>query len=427
MNLELYQRDMEGCSRCASCKWIPFNQIKGERFAKNCPAISKYNFHAYSGSGKMMMGLSMLHGRSELTEKVAEIIYNCQMCGACEASCKVYRDDIDLNDVMLELRSNCVEQGEIVFEHMEMIESLKQEDNPLGEPKKERGLWAEGLSLKDANKEKVEVLFHAGCKYSFDPTLRDIVRGQAQLMISSGVDVGIAGKAEACCGARAYETGFQGESANFADNMMSIVNNCGAKILVTPCADCYSAFRQLYLKMDKKLPCRILHSSQYFEMLIHEKRLTLNTSEELTVTYHDPCHLGRRSEPFLEKWKGDDKLFRPSRLKRSGRFGIYDSPRRLIDALPGVRLVEMERIKTHSWCCGSGAGVLEAYPDFASWTARERISEALSTGADALVTSCPRCINAFQTAAEEMQADIKILELTELVLKAAELSVPANA
>jgi len=118
---------------------------------------------------------------------------------------------------------------------------------------------------------------------------------------------------------------------------------------------------------------------------------------------------------------------RPSRLKRSGRYGIYDSPRRLIAAIPGVNLVEMERIREYSWCCGSGAGVLEAYPEFASWTAKERITEALSTGADALITSCPRCITAFQAAADEMQADIKILELTELVLKTIRLSAPISA
>ncbi len=111
MALADYQRDMEGCSRCSSCKWVPFNQIKSWRFAKNCPSICRYNFHAYSGSGRMIIGNSILSGRSELNDSVAEIIFKCQLCGACDTACKVYRDDIDLTEVLLELRAHCIESG----------------------------------------------------------------------------------------------------------------------------------------------------------------------------------------------------------------------------------------------------------------------------------------------------------------------------
>jgi Fe-S oxidoreductase len=394
---------------------VPFNQIKSWRFAKNCPSICRYNFHAYSGSGKMIMGLSMLSGRSELNEAVAEIVYKCQVCGACDTACKVYRDDIDITEVLLELRAHCVEQGQMLIEHMAVIDALKREDNVLGEPKDKRGEWAEGLAVKDVNRERCEVLFHAGCRYSYDPDLRGTVRAQVGLLLEAGVDVGVAGVEESCCGGRAYELGFQGEARNYAEDLLSRVKASGARTLVTPCADGYAHFRYLYPRMGMELPCEVLHVTQFLERLVGEGRLRLREEVPLLVTYHDPCHLGRMGEPFLGEWEGD-KLLRPMSMKRSGRKGIYDAPRNVIRSVPGVELTEMERIREYAWCCGAGGGVYEAFPDFAAWTARERIEEALATGAEALVTACPWCERVFRDALEETGASIELLDVVELLL-----------
>jgi heterodisulfide reductase subunit D len=418
MALVDYKNDMAGCSRCSSCKWIPFNQVKSWRFAKNCPSINRFNFQAYSGSGKMVMAHSLVAGRSELSEKMAEIVYSCQLCGSCDVSCKVYRDDIDLTEVLLEFRSHCVEQGQLLLEHLAMIDALKKEDNVLGEPKAKRGEWAEGLVVKDINKEQVEVLFHAGCRYSYDPDLRDIVRGAVKLMLSAGVDVGIAGAEESCCGGRAYELGYRGEAENYADDLLSRVKASGAKTLVTPCADGFAHLRYLYPRMGKELPCEVMHLTQYLERLISEGRLKPRKSVNLQVTYHDPCHLGRMGEPFTVDWK-EDKLNRPIALKRAGRNGVYDTPRNLISAIPGMKLLEMERIREYAWCCGAGGGVLEASPDFAAWTARERIEEALATGAQALVTTCPWCLRVFKDAIDESGVQLQVCDLAELLVRSA--------
>jgi Fe-S oxidoreductase len=425
MALKDYERDMEGCSRCSSCKWVPFNQIKSWRFAKNCPSICKYNFHAYSGSGRMIIGLSLLQGRSELNDNVTEIIYKCQMCGACDTACKVYRDDIDISEVLLELRAHCIEQGQLVVEHMAMIDALKREDNVLGEPKDKRGEWAEGLDVKDINTEKCDVIFHAGCRYCYDPDLRDTVRGQVQLLLKAGADLGIGGKEESCCGGRAYELGYRGEAQNYAEDLLSRVKASGASTLVTPCADGYAHFKYLYPRMGVELPVEVMHITQYTEKLIDEGRLRFKEEVPLLVTYHDPCHLGRMGEPFLVDWK-EDKLQRPMSLKRSGRKGIFDAPRNIIQSIPGMELTEMERIREYSWCCGAGGGVLEAYPDFAAWTAQERIEEALATGAEALVTACPWCERVFNDAVEETGAAISVYDLNDLALKAAGLLEPAG-
>ncbi len=415
MRLKELQNDMEGCSRCSSCKWVPFNQIKSWRFAKNCPSVTRYNFHAYSGSGKMIMANSILQNRSEMNDDIADIVYHCQLCGACDAACKAYRDDIDINEVLLELRAYCVENGFVLPEHLDVVESMKREDNTLGELKKDRGNWAEGLVLKNINEEKADVMFHAGCRFSYDPALRDTIRGIARMLLDAGVDLGIAGREEACCGGKAFENGYQGEGKTFAEDMIRRVIASGAKTLVTPCADCFATFTYLYARMGMKMPVQVLHISQFMENLIKENKLELKHKIPMRVTYHDPCHLGRKGEPYTGDWTGKNKLKRPEHEKRQGWFGIYDPPRNILRAIKGIELVEMERIREYSWCCGSGGGVLEAFPDYSMETARERLTEALSTGAEALVTSCPWCENIFKQAVEETRIDLKIYDVNDLV------------
>jgi len=414
---------MASCVRCSSCKWIPFNQMQSSRFAKNCPAIARFNFHGYSGSGRMNMALSLLSGRSELTETVTEVIYRCQMCGACDTHCKVYREVIEVAEALLEMRAHCVEQGQLIVEHMAMIDSLKRENNTLGEPRAERGIWAEDLGLEDANAGNVEVLFHAGCRFSYDADLRDAVRSAVALMREAGVRVAIAGTDESCCGGRAYELGYQGEARNFADDVASGVKAVGARIMVTACADCFAAFNYLYPRMKMDLGIPVLHVSQLLEEFVRKGRLRLRQKQPLRVTYHDPCHLGRLGEPYLGDWPGD-KRQRPAALRRAGKHGVYDAPRRLLEAIPGLELVEMERIRQYSWCCGAGGGVLEAYPDFAAWTAMERLEEARSTGAEALVTTCPWCERSFldvPLADSPSGTELKIYDLHELLAVAAGL------
>ncbi|MHB8895913.1 MAG: (Fe-S)-binding protein [Candidatus Geothermincolia bacterium] len=410
-----YRDDMSGCSRCSSCKWVPFNQIKSWRFAKSCPSIDRFNLQAYSGSGRMIMGLSMLEGRSELNDDVTDIIYRCQMCGACDVACKVYRDDIDLTEVLLELRAQCIDKGQLVIEHMAMVDALKREDNVLGEPKARRGDWADGLPLNNINIEKADVFFHAGCRFSYDSDLRETVRGAAIMLLEDGLTVGVAGAEESCCGGRAYELGYRGEADNYSDDMLSRVKASGASTLVTACADCYAAFNFLYPRMGKDLPCKVEHISQYVSRALSAGGKRLTREVGLTVTYHDPCHLGRMGEPFLCRWHGS-KLDRPMSMKRSGRKGEYEAPRALLRSIPGLRFVEMERIREYSWCCGAGGGVVEAYPEYARWTAKERLEEALSTGADAIATACPWCERMFRDTVDELGMAISVFDINDLAL-----------
>jgi Fe-S oxidoreductase len=167
----------------------------------------------------------------------------------------------------------------------------------------------------------------------------------------------------------------------------------------------------------------VLHITEYLDRLIKEGKLRPAKEVPLRVTYQDPCHLGRLSEPF-EPWEGEEKKILgqvvttdPPKTYRRGTNGVYEPPRNVLESIPGIELVEMERIKEYAWCCGAGGGVKEAYPDFALWTAQERIEEAAATGAEALVTACPWCERNFGDAVEQSREKMKILDVSTLLLE----------
>ncbi len=420
MALEDYRNDMLRCMRCSECKWIPLAKISDWRFAHQCPSISRYNFHAYSSGGRLIMGLSVLEGRMDYTDNFLDILYKCTMCGACEVSCKCNKD-MENMPITQELRIKAVEDGELLPQQMMVIDSLRKEDNTMMAKRADRGNWAEGLKVKNITEEKAEVYFHAGCRYSFDEELWPEVRAAVNILAGAGVDVGIAGKDETCCGCRVYEMGYLGETTKYMENNEDLLKNAGVKTIVTSCSDCYQGFKVLYRKLDKFPDIEVLHITEYIDRLIKEGKLKLSKQVPMKVTYHDPCHLGRLAEPYVP-WEGEEKIvfkqmyiYDPPKPWRKGTHGVYEIPRDVIRAVPGVELKEMTRIKEYAWCCGAGGGVIDSYPDFAVWTAQERIEEAKSTGAEALVTACPWCKRNFLNALKESGDELKVLDIVELI------------
>lgn len=438
--LESFRDDMEGCSRCSSCKWIPLAQIRSQRFSQVCPSIWHHDFHAYSGSGKLNVALSILDGRTEFDEAAADIFYACTMCGGCDVGCKVYRNDIDLTDTFHEARARAVELGHARLEHMQLVENMRAENNVFGEPKDQRAAWDVDTGLLDANTTEVDILFHVGCRFSYDDSQRADLLAAVEVLQATGLRVGTSKNAEACCGQRAYETGFQSELHNFGDDMIARVRSSGAQMVAVACSDCFGAFNYLYPKNGKSLGVPVRHVTEIAAELTKAGTLAPATdarsrrsgsgdghgsgngraTTRRVVTYHDPCNLGRKGENFAGHFDGY-KLDRPDATRRDGSGGRYDAPRELLSSLPGVELVEMQRIREYSWCCGAGGGCFEADPDFSVATAIERVEEALSTGADTLVTSCPWCVNNFNLALDAMQnagddRTIEVVGISELVM-----------
>ncbi|MFC2018795.1 (Fe-S)-binding protein, partial [Chloroflexota bacterium] len=233
---------------------------------------------------------------------------------------------------------------------------------------------------------------------SYDDDLKQVARGAIKLLNKIGVDVGIMGAEEACCGGRAYDMGYRGEFIKYAEHNLEAWAKAGVKTVITTCSDGYYTFKLLHAELGSKL--EVLHIVEFVDRLIKDGRLRFTKSVPMTVTYHDPCHLGRRSNVYTAGEPID---------------GIYEPPRDIIRAIPGIELVEMERIKEYAWCCGAGGGVREAYPDFSMWTAKERIAEARASGASAIVTACPWCERNFIDAVSDSGEQMAVYDIMELI------------
>jgi Fe-S oxidoreductase len=422
--LEDYLRDMKRCTRCSYCKWIPLAHVKSRRFAKGCPSVEYHNFQSYSACGKISLALAILYGRFDYSDsvKLLDIVYKCMLDGLCDVSCKVCRYNMEPLEILRELRFKLVEDGQLLPRHAPLIESLRNENNLVAKPKAERAGWADGLELRDLTKDKAEVVFHAGCSLSFDKELLNVARTAVTILKNAGVDIGIMGREEGCCGGRVYDMGYRKEFISCAEKNIAAFKQAGVKVVVTSCADCYHAFKRLYPALGSSF--EVLHTVEFIARLIKEGKIHFTKTLPLKVTYHDPCHLGRRGEPYVP-WKGREKKVRqqivvydPPKPRYSGAWGIYDPPREVLKSIPGLELVEMERTREYAWCCGAGGGVREAYPDFSSWTAQERIDEAGATGASVLVTACPWCERNFIDAISKKGDRLKVYDIVELVQEA---------
>ncbi|MBP1627153.1 MAG: putative uncharacterized Fe-S oxidoreductase (contains cysteine-rich region domain) [Holophagaceae bacterium] len=423
MALEDFRADAMRCTRCAYCKWIPFDHVKSWKYAKGCPSIEAGKFHSYSAGGRLVTALSLMDGRSTVTPAVEDSVFKCTMCGLCDVSCKLCRYDMEPLAAMSELRATLVEDGHVPAQVEPILKSLRTEFNMLQKPRAERGNWAKELGLKDLSKEQAEVVFHAGCRYSFDGDLGHVAKASVKILKQAGLDFGIMGENESCCGGRAHTMGHRKDMHTRATHNLTAWKKAGVKTIVTPCSDCYHAFKRLYASTEGS-EIQVLHMVEIVDQLLKDGKLKLTKAVNKKVTYHDPCHLGRQGEPFVA-WNGVEKkifgqavAYEPARPRYNGAFGIYEAPRNILKAIPGLQFVEMERIKEAAWCCGSGGGCKETYPDFALSTANQRLDEAQSTGADAIVSACPWCERNFLDANQEGASKLEVLDIIALVEQA---------
>ena len=420
MGLEQYKGDMEMCCRCSTCKFIPMQKIAGYDFANVCPSISKFNFHSYSAGGRMNIGAAMLKNGFTYSDRLLDIVYNCQMCGACGVSCN-YAMDMEVMEPIQEFRMKCVEDGKTHPALDKVIGGLRNTGSTVP-PSGKRGDWATGLNLKDASKDKVDVLFHVGCLTSYDKNLKKLARAAAKILQKAGVSFGIFGDAETCSGDGAYQMGYKEDFLSQARKSMARIQQAGIKTLVTADAGAYHAFKVLYDRFKLKGDLKVLHIAEFISQLVKEGKLQMRNRLDLAVTYHDPCGLGRLGEPWIhwegKKVPGDRFVFDPPKTYRRGTQGVYEPPRDVLKSIPGVKLTEMTRIKEYAWCCGAGGGVSESNPEFAQWTARERIGEAESTGAEAIVSACPMCEKSFNQAITGNGSRLNVYDIVELVEQA---------
>lgn len=397
-------------------------RVRSLRFSKICPSSVYYTFDGYSAQGRLDIARGLIDKElapGSLAE-MQEVIYACTLCGGCDVMCK-YFNDIDPLLVLEELRVQCAEAGLIPAGLKKVIESMKKNGNILFQPAKKRADWARGLKLKDISETKAKILYYPGCNYSYDSKLQRIPRLTAAILTKAGVDFGILGARELCCGILALQAGDRRTfTASAAANIKSF-DRLGIRALITSCPICYSTFKSDYERYGFNAKFEVLHITEFLAQLLKKKALKLNKKVSLTVTYHDPCRLGRLGEPY-KHWKGKRVKYGrydpPTKELRQGTYGIYEAPRTLLNHIKGLKLLEMERNREYGFCCGAGGGAGYTYPAFSAATAKERIEEAAATGARALVTSCPWCEARFGHALQEGPSKMKTYDVLDLVNRA---------
>jgi Fe-S oxidoreductase len=266
---------------------------------------------------------------------------------------------------------------------------LAGQGNPFNEDRKTRADWAEGLSVKPFA-EGMDVLYFPCCYTCYDPRLKKVARATAAILNKAGVDFGILGSKENCCGESIRKTGNEDLFKRLArENIKTFIDN-GVKKIVVSSPHCYHTFKNEYLEF--RVNFEVVHISQYLFGLVNDGRLRITKEYGKRITYHDPCYLGRHN-------------------------GIFDEPRGVLKKVPGVELVEMPESRVDSLCCGMGGGRIWAETEKSERFSNLRVEQAIGLGVEEVVTSCPYCITALEDSRLVLNHadDIQVKDITEIL------------
>jgi Fe-S oxidoreductase len=324
-----------------------------------------------------------------LTDIESEDIWRCTTCGRCPQQCP---RDVKQIESGVALRRIAAEYGVFpasVRPVRTISGSLVGKGNPLNEERKNRANWAEGLSVKTFT-EGMEILYFPGCYLCYDPRLKKVARATANILNRAGIDFGILGSKENCCGESIRKTGDEEVFKRLArENIKTFIDNGVKKILVSS-PHCYHTFKNEYPEF--RMNFEVVHISQFLFELINEERLKLTKEYGKKVTYHDPCYLGRHN-------------------------GIYDEPREVLKKVPDLELIEMPESRIDSLCCGGGGGRIWMETPKGERFSDLRVEQAIGVGAEVLVTSCPYCIANFEDSRLTLNVteNLEVKDITEIL------------
>jgi heterodisulfide reductase subunit D len=374
MILNNIDEEFDQCIKCGLC-------------LANCPVCKELLLEKYTPRGKIQLARYYCRGDLGLSDHYREIFSRCLLCGACSVTCP---SGVDLKKVFISMREQIAEERGLDPNMEKVVQSIISDHNISLEDNEERGEWRE--LIKDLpehmyQKDKAEVAYFVGCVASFFPMVQTIPKNMVQILESASVDFTILAGEEWCCGFPLVGAGAQEKMKQLVEHNLEKVKAVGAKTLVFSCPSCYGTWKEYY---DTEL--ELFHSTEYIERLIGKGAISLGELST-TVTYHDPCDLGRNG-------------------------GVYDSPRRILKSIPGLTLVELEKNRSLSVCCGGGGNLEMADPDLSGTVAQKKIEQVQQTGAEIVVTSCQQCVRTIKSRARRQKIDLDVLDITELVVKA---------
>ncbi|NWG02011.1 MAG: (Fe-S)-binding protein, partial [Syntrophaceae bacterium] len=328
----------------------------------------------------------------ERLKNFSQEVYQCTLCGHCEVVCPV---NIHSKEIRIALRENMVKGDLQPALQGPILENLQQGRNVTYPTNHDRLLWLQNMPKifrHCTHKTHAEVVYFVGCVASFFPATYSIPQAMLILLEKAKVDYGILGPEEWCCGWPLIGMGMEEKVDEFAKHNIEAVKAMGATTLICGCPSCYHVWKNLYPRFssEKEFPFEIIHSADYFLELLKEERIPLHALEA-TVTYHDPCDLGRAS-------------------------GIYEPPREIIRMVSGINFVEMRHHKQHATCCGGGGDLEMFFPKITKDIVNLKVKEIEETRAEVVLSACQQCKRTIALNAKKMKKKFRVLDLLEFIL-----------
>jgi heterodisulfide reductase subunit D len=392
--LEKYRNSVNRCIRCGMCR-SKYDYF--EKVFRVCPSGEhSAGFWTNFPGGRVWTAKEILDGRLEPADAPVEAIYECTLCANCREKCGMTdlttgKPMIDIPAIVKALRADLFAAGVEVPDGVMMFgDAIERRHNVFGAPVDERADW---LLPEIKVETDADTVFFPGCLAAY--RVQDIAQATAKILNKVGIKFSILGEEEYCCGDPLIMTGQLALARDVARHNFELLKD---KRVITSCAGCYRCFKEEYPKLlGEEYKINIVHMVELLPELIESGKIKFKGGtkgkKKEKVTYHDPCELGRE-------------------------MGLYDQPRQVLQSIPGIEFVEMERNRENTWCCGGGGGLKGVNYDMSVEIGKDKVKEALATGAKRISSACPSCKININDAIRAVGADIKAIDITELVAEA---------
>lgn len=372
---DVLEMAFDRCIKCSTCKY------SYKDFEKSCPSGEKFLFESYWASGRIRIIRGVLNGDLEWTEDLIDPIFACTTCGACMDACQAPHADY-IVEMIEALRELAVKNIGPAKNQKFLVDRCEESCNPYGDQNSDNSELKKEYDLP----EKAEWVYFIGCTSNYRQTsLRD---STLRFLKKANIDFTLID--EHCCTSPMIRTGQLSIVDEYMKYNLDQIKKTGATKVITSCAGCYKTLTNDFKRFEYELGLEIYHSLELVKKLLDEKKIEFKSEYNKTVTYHDPCHLGRH-------------------------MGVYELPREIYKQIPGLKLVEMKRNRNFAWCCGAGGGVKIGYPEWALEVSKERLEEAKETGATIITSTCPFCKTNLSDSASHYKFDFQVLDLMEIL------------
>jgi len=362
--------ELFGCVQCGKC-------------TSGCPVSLKSPLNI-----RRLVREVMVDKHLEAAER--DELWDCTTCQTCTVRCP---RGLEPHELLIGVRAALIEEGRIPATAKNALEGVFKHGNPWGRIRSKRSEWATGLGIKDISQgDKADILYFVCCAASYDPRIQEVAKALAKGLFKAGVNFGILGNEETCCGSEVRRMGEEGLFEMLVEDNLNLFHKHGITQIVTTSPHCYDVFKNKY--QDSKI--EVMHYTQLVADLIRKGELTFSNEVKKVVTYQDPCYLGKQNN-------------------------IFDEPRDIIKAIPGITFVDFDRSRERSLCCEGGGGRMWVEgSDSGERLGEIRIRDAVEMGADILATACPFCLLTLEDAVKTtgLEGKIEVKDIMELVSEA---------